>query len=333
MQPQRLLSLDGLRGLAALLVVIYHYFYRIDEIYGIGSNDMDFTHFGKYGVHLFFMISGFVIFMSLSNKTNALNFFISRFTRLYPTFFTSVIITFLAVYLFGLQGREVSIISAGLNLLMFHEFLKVPHVDGVYWTLTVEITFYFWCFTLLLFNKINKLKLLLFLFLVLSLFINYFDKPYSGIFTKLFFTKYVSFFLLGILTYSLKENKDRLKNITLIFFVFLLLLISSTYEELLIFLFVYMVFLIGVFELTRIFKLRFFVFMGEISYSLYLIHQNIGYIIITKSVNFGLPKLFGVILALIFSVFLAKVLHEYIEIKLSKSIKINLNNKLKEVRA
>lgn len=332
MKSFRLLSLDGLRGIAALSVIIYHYFYRIDEIYSINSNETDWTYFGKYGVHLFFMISGFVIFMSIKNNTKPISFFISRFTRLYPAYFFAVLITFTIVYFFGLEGREVSFFQAVLNLLMFQEFLGIPHVDGVYWTLTVEITFYFWCLILILLNKTNSLVLLLFAFLFLSLISELIHPNAYKVLNKLFFISYVSFFLLGVLTFKLNNNNNNYNNIGLIILVFSLLSVNHNYQELIVFFLIYILFLVGVFEVGRFLEFKFFVFMGEISYSLYLIHQNIGYIIMLKIMNMGFSQLIAATGAFIVSVFLARLLYKYAEVKLGKFIKINLNNKLKEAR-
>jgi len=332
MKHLRQLSLDGLRGIAAFSVVIYHYFYRIDEIYGIGSNEMDWTYFGKFGVHLFFMISGFVIFMSISKETKPINFIISRFSRLYPAYFFAVIITFTIVYIFGLQGREVKIFDALLNLLMFQEFLGIPHVDGVYWTLTVEITFYFWCLILILLKKTELLTLMLFSFLFLSFTSEVLPENIYKIIGKLFLINYISFFLLGIVTYKLKKENLNCRNIFPIFLIFIMLFINNKNEDFIVYSVIYIFFLLGVYDAIKFLKLKIFIFFGEISYSLYLVHQNIGYVIITKMMNAEFPKLVAALVALITSIFLAKLIYIYIEVKLGKFIKHYLNNKLKEVK-
>jgi len=332
MNNLRQLGLDGLRGIAALSVVVYHYFYRIDEIYATGSNEADWTYFGQYGVHLFFMISGFVIFMSINKETKPLSFFISRFSRLYPAYFFAVIITFLVVYIFGLEGREVKIAEAFLNFLMFQEFLGIPHVDGVYWTLTVEITFYFWCLVLISFKKIDYLIPMLFSFVFLSFTAQFMPEVIYKIIGKLFFINYVSFFLLGVVTYKLKNDVLNYKNIIHIFLIFIVLFINHKLDEFIVYLSIYALFLLGVFDVAKFLKFRFFIFMGEISYSLYLVHQNIGYVIITKMMNAGFSKLVAATLAFMASMFLAKLIYTYVEAKLGKRIKLYLNNKLKEVK-
>ena len=65
----RLFFLDGLRGIAILLVVLYHSFadWPRELPYHEQYADIFLFHFGKYGVQLFFIISGFVIAMTLEN--------------------------------------------------------------------------------------------------------------------------------------------------------------------------------------------------------------------------------------------------------------------------
>ena len=64
-KTRRLIELDVLRGLAAVAVVLCHYFTYCRDW---GRTSFDFAA-GAYGPHLFFMISGFVIFMSLQHLT------------------------------------------------------------------------------------------------------------------------------------------------------------------------------------------------------------------------------------------------------------------------
>ncbi|WP_370661069.1 heparan-alpha-glucosaminide N-acetyltransferase domain-containing protein [Psychrosphaera algicola] len=62
MKNQRLLELDALRGLAALAVVCYHYFYRYNELYGHESVNVGWSHIGKFGVELFLWLAVLLYF-------------------------------------------------------------------------------------------------------------------------------------------------------------------------------------------------------------------------------------------------------------------------------
>jgi peptidoglycan/LPS O-acetylase OafA/YrhL len=73
---------------AALSVVIYHStaWYDAGEPGHASPGVLFVFPYGKFGVELFFMISGFVIFMTLERTSNVYNFIVSRIARLYPAF-------------------------------------------------------------------------------------------------------------------------------------------------------------------------------------------------------------------------------------------------------
>jgi len=87
----RLAQLDALRGVAALLVVGFHYTTRFDQLYGHAGEPLLSLPWGHYGVNLFFMISGFVIFMTLERTQRATDFVVSRFSRLYPAYWGALL--------------------------------------------------------------------------------------------------------------------------------------------------------------------------------------------------------------------------------------------------
>jgi peptidoglycan/LPS O-acetylase OafA/YrhL len=149
----RLATLDLLRFVAALAVVGYHFTafrtgggsawspepsVRPADLFPVVS---EVTRYGFLGVDVFFLISGFVICMSVWGRTVG-EFFASRVARLYPAFWAAVLLTTTVCTLWpavreGLTPREVLV-----NLTMLPEPLGVDFVDGVYWTLFVEFRFY-----------------------------------------------------------------------------------------------------------------------------------------------------------------------------------------------
>jgi len=62
----RILELDSLRGLAIIAVMLYHYTSRYVRLYGFHNTPPFEFWYGRLGVEFFFIISGFVIFMTLS---------------------------------------------------------------------------------------------------------------------------------------------------------------------------------------------------------------------------------------------------------------------------
>jgi peptidoglycan/LPS O-acetylase OafA/YrhL len=145
----RIAVLDGLRLVAALLVVGYH-FLAYDrgsaKPWGVAS-DVAFpglwrvASYGWLGVELFFLISGFVIAMSAWHRTPG-EFVRSRVTRLFPAYWAAVVLTFAVLSLWPLVRDPVSASDMLVNLTMLHEPLGIRSVDAVYWTLWVEARFY-----------------------------------------------------------------------------------------------------------------------------------------------------------------------------------------------
>ena len=135
---KRLNELDALRGIAALLVVFFHFTMK--------KNNFDhFFKLGTTGVDLFFMISGFVIFMSLERISKGIDFAINRLSRLYPTYWFSVTFTFTVFSLVTICKEEFSaiyILKYLGNMTMFQFYLMIPNLDGPYWTLIIEMNFY-----------------------------------------------------------------------------------------------------------------------------------------------------------------------------------------------
>jgi peptidoglycan/LPS O-acetylase OafA/YrhL len=139
----RLEVLDGLRFLAAFVVVAYH-FTTLDRIWHRRADEIfpdQTATYGWLGVYLFFLISGFVICMSSWGRGVG-SFFVSRAVRLYPAYWLSVIAiaTVATVWSYGHKSMDWQ--SVLVNLTMFHEPLGQPAVAEVYWTLWAELRFY-----------------------------------------------------------------------------------------------------------------------------------------------------------------------------------------------
>ncbi len=314
MSKHRLLELDALRGVAAFCVVLYHYIYRYDEIYSHPEMSVAWIQVAEFGVQLFFMISGFVIFWTLNRTQRPLDFIVSRFSRLYPVYWAALFVTFAVVSLFGLPGREVALTEAVMNVLMFHEYLFVPHVDGVYWTLTVELTFYFWMFTLYLTSRLDSVEsysLVIIFFSVLHS-LGVLDIP-APIY-KILLMRDLPMFLAGICFYRLMSDGGDKRRIML---TLCLTLLSSlaiySWREFCIFAGFYAVFFLATSNRLPILSVRPLVALGAISYSLYLVHQNIGYVIINYTYQLGINPILGIIAAVLVSIAIATVLTKYVE--------------------
>lgn len=138
---ERIPALDIARGFASLAVVIFHYCYVNGTFRNKNEFFSNFSVYGYLGVHFFFVLSGFVIFMTLSRSRGALDFALARVARLYPAYALSIILTVAAVAALGL-GQGVDWMAVALNFTMFADVFGVEHVNPAYWTLGREVIFY-----------------------------------------------------------------------------------------------------------------------------------------------------------------------------------------------
>ena len=140
--PSRMVELDALRGIAAVAVLGYHFTTRYQEQIGHVDGPPANLWIGNYGVYLFFLISGFVIFMTLERTRTAADFVVSRFSRLFPGYWAALLITSAVVYSVGLPFQRLPAGQWLLNFTMVQEILGAEPLDGSYWTLQIELFFY-----------------------------------------------------------------------------------------------------------------------------------------------------------------------------------------------
>ena len=314
---KRFFELDAFRGLAALAVVFYHYTTRYNYFYPTNNMFGDFEFkYGYLGVNLFFIISGFVIYLTLDKCSKLGEFAFKRMIRLYPAYIIAVVLTFTIVTLFGLSGQEVGIKEAVINLSMLSGFVNVPYVDGAYWSLTIELTFYFIMALLFFWKLLDKIEIVSLLWLSIG-FIHLIVPEF--LFQNI--QKYIELvgilnfchlFIAGIMFYLLKANNHKkYYGILLLCVVYEFLLNGAFVGSIVLSFFI-------LFYLIVLGKLQFLnhsalVFLGTISYSLYLVHQNIGYVIINIMNSWNLTHPIYIVIPILISVLLASTITFKIE--------------------
>lgn len=148
----RNLQIDALRGVAAFSIMLFHFtaWYGKSQVDGILHLD-NFIHapyfaiyFGDLGVPLFFMISGYVITGSCEHRKTVSSFSYSRFIRLYPLYWCSIIFA-ITCYLPS-NGRTAAYapewLTIAINFSMLQTGVNVRNVNEAYWTLYIELQFY-----------------------------------------------------------------------------------------------------------------------------------------------------------------------------------------------
>lgn len=313
----RVVELDALRGLAAVAVMAYHYTTRYTEQIGhVGGMPLDLVA-GKYGVQLFFLISGFVIFMTLERTRTPMDFVVSRFSRLFPTYWTGLALTTLVVYSVGLPLQQLPMHDLLLNVTMVQEFFGAEHLDGSYWTLQIELFFYLQMLLWFALGQLKRIHVIIAFWLVLAAIEGWYEKHnwhFSYVVRELMILRFIPFFAMGILFYRMRQNpQERRLNLVMIGCCLLSIAIGERPVFLSVALFCCAVFTVFTLGWLRFLNHRVFAFLGAISYSLYLVHQAIGYVVIYHLERVGVPALVAVALAMIFSVLLAVAMNRLVE--------------------
>jgi peptidoglycan/LPS O-acetylase OafA/YrhL len=215
----RMTSLDVLRFLSALAVLLFHYLYR-GALADKGFLDTGYPElaaygmYGSYGVTLFFIISGFVISWSAEGRSFA-EFFIARFARLYPGFIACMTITFLVILAFGMAPFQTSLAQYLANLTMVSPAFGQPFMDGVYWTIIMEAIFYGWVALAVLSGVFSRWKFQLCAAWLMLCIVNqaYFaSRPVEF----LFITDFGPFFIAGVLLQHMLARGIRLEAVLLL---------------------------------------------------------------------------------------------------------------------
>ena len=315
---QRLTEIDSLRGIAAMAVVLFHYTTRFDELYGHVSRPLAEVPWGHLGVNLFFMISGFVIFMTLERTSNAIDFLVSRFSRLYPAYWAAILMTFLITNFLGLPGKLVDFNTALANLTMVHSLFSIKNVDGVYWTLEVELLFYAMALLAFQFRLISKIHIFIAAMLLtrtlyfLSASILHIDLPW--IIYRLMILKYIPWFAAGIMIYRLTSlyGTPR-RDLAVILACAVVLALVDGIAICALMLAISLTLYGATCGKIKFLRNRLLIGLGTISYTLYLIHENIGWAIILKLERAGISSDAAIASALAVSLGLATFLTVLIE--------------------
>ena len=309
----RLSELDSLKGIACLFVLLFHYTTQYAKAFETEAT-LQLLNFkyGGYGVDLFFVISGFVILLTINKVKTPKEFIYKRFSRLYPTFWICVCITFFLVNASELNIYQRDLNELVVNLTMVPDIFGVKRIDGAYWSLLPELFFYFLMFNLLIFNKVKSINLICFIWLLLIGINSYSDVMPIRVLLNL---RFGYLFILGINFYKIKVREANWQNhllIILSFFTSFFVndsLIKHTIVALII-----AVFYLFSYGYLKWLKFKFLIKIGEISYALYLLHQFIGFVIISKLINLGVES--GVVLLIVPTVIvliLAFFVTEYME--------------------
>lgn len=292
----RMGSLDLLRLFAAVAVVAFHYLFRgavADGYLSVAYPEAaPFALFGYLGVRLFFLISGFVIAWSAEGR-DVHSFFVARFTRLWPGFVICMTITFAVMAASAHPAFPVSWAQYFANVTMFAPALGQPFMDGAYWSIVLEIVFYFWVALAVAIGWFDRFRLELATGWLLVAVANelLIDNAAARL---LFVTEYAGFFIGGLLAFDILRRGAKPETLVVAAAALVFSLSSlftgrawmlehygvalSPVQLISAGIGVHAIFLAALF--IRLRASAIVALLGALTYPLYLLHQHIGYALI-----------------------------------------------------
>lgn len=309
----RLAELDALRGIAAGLVVLFHYTWQVQFVYPAAKPISHGLFWGGYGVELFFAISGFVIFMTLDRTGQSLDFVVSRFSRLFPAYWAGMLLTSAAVLLLGAPSLAQPAWVIATNVTMLQGYFYLPSVDGVYWTLTVELSFYLGMLALWRVGLLDRIEAVLMGWLSLKLL--WWLVP--GLPTRIgliLVQSHIPYFAIGIAAYRLWQGKRSLaQQVPVLIWGMMIMLVTDQMGPVRAYTAVAAVFALLISGRLGWLKIAPLLWLGSISYPLYLIHQFFGFALMAKVEALGSTPPVALLLTLAATLALAHMIHVLVE--------------------
>ena len=322
-------TITGLRGFLAISVVLYHvYTGSVDDhilskdyLPAIGPT------LGPLAVNLFFVISGYLITLSLIRHKKIRNFVIDRVLRIYPVFFIIHLLIFIAgpmIHYSWFDNITVQeyILNFFSNLFLLPGVFDLPIAQIVAWSLSFEAAFYIVIsMYYFIFTKRGKWTILVPLPLTISLYLVY-EHPAFW------------FFVAGILL-SISNVSSRIPVLTkfdgLVFLVLAYICYdpSFIYWSLLFSFFFFNTLVKQVGVVSNILSATLFQYLGKISYSLYLWHTFVMFPIKRIVLKLQLPNewlalaVFGIV-SIILSVIISNYSYKLVEYKFTSWVKRKL---------
>jgi peptidoglycan/LPS O-acetylase OafA/YrhL len=351
---QRFEFANALRGPAAIFVLFSHFLHnawymrplvetfanvklpadtalqtpRYIELLG----SIPYFDWGGYGVALFFLISGFVIPLSLK-KYSASAFLLGRVFRIWPVYVCGLTITVSAIYAAGIHfGKAFPYTATEVVIHAFpglRDLLWSKGIDGIVWTLEIEIKFYVLCALLApLFKKSRSIIFIVpvligLLCLSMHSHIDTHDpasRQFKLAYTFFLAAQFIVFMFLGTLYGFWREGAVRTyRAVTLgacliaIFFALLkwgplhaIPIQPLGYAAAIVTFLLFAAFMKRSDPVTS--------FLSTISYPLYVMHEALGYVIIALCLNAGWTPKFALATAFATTISIAYLLHKFIEL-------------------
>ncbi|WP_196140185.1 acyltransferase [Aliikangiella sp. G2MR2-5] len=333
---ERIKYLDGMRGIAILLVFFYHAYTRWIELMPFGDQWAAFPlfKFGYLGVELFFLISGFVILMTLERCKGFSHFLYKRWLRLFPGMLVCSLFIYFSASFFFERPRGIPPSKDLIPGLLFIEPYLIEKItgfqlrsmEGAFWSLYIEFKFYI--IAALLYFVLGSKKLVIALFAcflswvllgILSANISFRGISLCYSVVDLLGFKYFGWFAAGAAYYSFVKTKQR----WWLFAGIVISMLSGLVESKMNYSAAIACSLISVFFFLAITNIkvqdflssRLLLLLGFVSYPLYLIHENMMLSLVIKFSQYlsFIPGVLFPFIAILILISIAYAISKYCE--------------------
>ena len=353
---QKIDFLDGVRGLAILLVLIFHLLFMPIPTDNMPTFWLNAGRFLMHGVTLFFVLSGFLIGSILLHYKNSKNYFktfyIKRIGRIIPIYYLLILGYYISKYMLfpDYEGHGLNSGIPDWTYPFFAQSLFIPEyglgsgVMNVTWSLCVEEQFYLFAPLFIFLFDSNKLIILCVSGILLSLFSRMLLPGLDDLGILALITSRADSLFMGILLAIVYRNKELLQKIKAnqrsVTFFLIILSIGVLLQ--------FLGFAMGVFKLTWIalffatfliiplannnslisgfFNNNFLKTFGKYSYGIYLYHMPISFILVYLNSLYGisLDSLYKILifnlLSIVVIVIVSYFSYEYFEKKIINSL-------------
>lgn len=318
-------TLDIIRGLAAILIILFHYTFAYKNrpsSTGLYETDWGWSVWWGYAaVTTFFMMSGFLAGPSLvKGKTSPGRFIRKKALRFYPVYWVAMTVTTI-VLVFFYREEAISLTQYAANLTMVSQLFRVPFVDGVYWSMQCELVFCLICACLMMIKRPRNLLKVLFIWVILAIGLSFtLDMKATRLLRIITICSYCHDFIAGIVLQRASGNARRSGGETCI--LLLCLLNSVVWHGFLtpstIFFVITSVLLFFLKKIDEVIPssnraIAIIIWVASISYPLYLVHEMVGFTIIRHLLSNGITHPVSILIPIAVSLVLAWMIHVVVE--------------------
>lgn len=234
-------ELDGIRAIAVIMVMFFHFFKDVDVHHDILILVKKLSLFGKTGVSLFFVLSGFLITRILlntkKNDSYFKSFYIKRVLRIFPLYYFFLVIYYFVVPLllhqsFADFSQQIWYWTFMQNFALTFDWNSVGPIH--YWSLSVEEHFYLFWPLIIYYCSLKNVKWAILSLCAISFFVRFIlieNQTEESLFTFARFDELAVGSFLAILELEKKLVTKNLKKFVSVFLIFLIPLIYISFNN------------------------------------------------------------------------------------------------------